>query len=105
MIVLGIIVYLAIAAGFALWDSFKGMPVEWDPEFNNAPPLWLAALAWPIAAPIVALITFTNFLHASKEKRIRVEEQKERLRIAAQKEQEVLMNQLEDELRGKENRV
>ncbi len=93
-----IILYLAIAAGFALWDSFIGMPVEWDPNGNNNAPRWLGALAWPISTPIVLLIAFSEFLQRAKDKRINRENQRERLRIAAEKEEQTLLQQVEKEL-------
>jgi hypothetical protein len=86
LIFLGILTYLAVVAGFCLWDAFIGMPVEWDPNMNNNIPCWLGALLWPFAIPVICVIGFSKFLDKVREKRAQREEKIERLRIVAERE-------------------
>lgn len=104
-IFLGIVSYLAIAVGFCLWDAFIGMPVDWDSDFDDNIPCWLAALLWPFAIPVVSLIAFSYFLNGVREKRAQREKKQQKLRIAAERarekqerEEERLMAQIEAEI-------
>ncbi len=105
IIFLGILAYLAVAAGFCLWDAFIGTPVNWDSSGNNNPPCWVGALLWPFTIPIVCLIGFSNLLDKARKKRVQREEKVERLRIVAERakekeelEEEKLMEQIEAEI-------
>lgn len=93
-----VLLYMLVIFGFSAWDAFIGMPVNWDPNFDNAPPRWLAALFWPIAVPVVSIIAFAEFLENAKEKRIKREKEKNRLRIKLQKEEEQLLKEVEEEI-------
>lgn len=108
LIVLCIVGYLLIIFGFCLWEALIGMNVDWD---NGEFPLALAAILWPIAIPIILVYNFTLLVSYLKDSREEKERQKERnkqkqkayqekLRIAAEKEEQIIMEQVEKELRG-----
>ncbi len=101
IIALCIMGYIACIAGFMLWDAFVGLPANFDGHDN--PPLWLVALFWPIATPCLMALQFSNFLEASKEKRVEKEKQRKRLRVAAEKEEQRVLRQLERELEGEDD--
>lgn len=92
--------YLLGSFAFCLWDSWIGMPVDWNDRYGETPPLGVAAAFWPIAVPIVALIAFNNYLKESKENRIVQEKNKQKLRIAQQKEMDEAWEQIEEEAKG-----
>jgi len=94
LICLGI--YIMNIFAFCAWDAFIGLPVDFD-GYNN-PPLWLVAIVWPIAVPILSVISFNNFLQSVKEKRIEKAELKRKTRIKLQKEEAALLRQIEKEL-------
>jgi len=89
--------YLLMAMAFCAWDAFIGLPVEFDGREN--PPLVLVAAFWPVAAPILVLVSFANFLGRVKEKREYREEQQRKVRVAAQKEMDNYLEEVEKELK------
>lgn len=98
IIALCIIGYLLMIGAFCLWDSWIGMPVNWNSYGSESPPLGIAAIGWPIAIPIVALIGFVNYLDEAKEKRKKQDKQKQKIRIAAEEELEKYNQEVEEEV-------
>ena len=97
IITICIIGYLLMIFGFCLWDSWIGMPVKWNGY--DAPGVWLAAIFWVIAVPIVCMIAFSNYLKRAKADREKKEEHQWRVRVAAEKELDKYQEEVEEEVK------
>lgn len=97
MIALYIIVgYIAMIFAFCLWDTWIGMPVDW----NADGPLGFAACFWPVAIPVVAIIAFDIYIDKAKQNRKNKEVEKQRRGIAEQKEIDRIWQEILDEAKG-----
>jgi len=103
MIVAILLGYLFGIFAFCLWDSWIGMPVNWNDGTyltRENMPLGLAAVFWPLATLVVALIKFNKYLDEAKVRRIQREEHKQKLRIAAQVEMDSALEQMDLEMKN-----
>ena len=89
--------YALVALGIILWDAYIGFGFEF-PDWDHGPNVVVCAVCWPIALPIILLITFGKVVMSVKERRVEKAKEQRKIRIAAILERDRIIEQIEEEI-------
>lgn len=95
--------YIAMIIAFCCWDAFIGFDVEFDG--SDQPPLFVAAVGWPLTIPLLFIGKFLDILQDVKFTRIEKQEKKfqeiekqKKLRVALEYEEARCLEEVELEV-------
>lgn len=94
---LWILGYFAVAAVIILWDAYIGFGFEF-PDIDHGPNAAICAVFWPLALPIILMISFGKAVMSVKERRLEKAKEQRKIRIAAEKERDRILEQIEEEI-------